>query len=132
MKHKNIWEAVVILVCVLGFGFAAAQKEGFHMDEMLSYEFSNAEFNPWIVPTQPQGRLAKFVEEEIRGSSAGETIGNVVNTVRVSWTTAETVSFSPTVRMSMRNRYLSAGNSLRTISRWRIVTVLTIFRCILT
>ena len=82
MKHKNIWEAVVILVCVLGFGFAAAQKEGFHMDEMLSYEFSNAEFNPWIVPTQPQGRLAKFVEEEIRGSSAGETIGNVVNTVR--------------------------------------------------
>lgn len=82
MKHKNIWEAVVILVCVCIFGFAAAQKEGFHMDEMLSYELSNAEFNPWIVPTQPQGRLAKFVEEEIRGDSVGETLGNVAAVIR--------------------------------------------------
>ena len=82
MKHKNIWEAVLILVCVFGFGFAAAQKEGFHMDELLSYELSNAEFNPWIVPTQPQGRLAKFVEEEIKGGSVGETLGNVTAVVR--------------------------------------------------
>ena len=81
-KHKNIRETLVILVCVLIFGFAAAQKEGFHMDELLSYELSNAEFNPWIVPTQPQGRLAKFVEEEIRGDSFRETLGNVMAVVR--------------------------------------------------
>lgn len=81
-KHKNIRETLVILVCVLIFGFAAAQKEGFHMDELLSYELSNAEFNPWIVPTQPQGRLAKFVEEEIRGDSFRETLGNVAAVVR--------------------------------------------------
>ena len=39
------------------------------MDELLSFELANGEFNPWIVPTQPQGRLAKFVENEIRGES---------------------------------------------------------------
>ena len=27
--------------------------------------------NPWIVPTQPEGRLAKFVREEIQGDSFG-------------------------------------------------------------
>lgn len=56
-----------------------AQKEGYHMDELLSYELANAEFNPWIVPTQPEGRLAKFVRNEIDGDTLGETLGNVAN-----------------------------------------------------
>lgn len=55
------------------------QKEGYHMDELLSYELANAEFNPWIVPTQPEGRLAKFVRNEIDGDTFGETLGNVAN-----------------------------------------------------
>ena len=42
-------------------------KEGYHMDELLSFELANARYNPWIVPTQPEGRLAKFVREEIQG-----------------------------------------------------------------
>ena len=52
------------------------------MDELLSFELSNAEFNPWIVSTQPVGRLAKFVREEIRGESFQETWFNLVSTMR--------------------------------------------------
>lgn len=52
------------------------------MDELLSFELSNAEFNPWIVPTQPQGRLAKFVQQELRGDSMGETLSNLISTVK--------------------------------------------------
>ena len=55
-----------------------AKKEGYHMDELLSFELSNASYNPWIVPTQPVGRLAKFMEEEVRGDSLQETIQNLV------------------------------------------------------
>ena len=51
------------------------------MDELLSFELSNAEFNPWIVPTQPEGRLAKFVHNEIDGENFGETLGNLADTV---------------------------------------------------
>lgn len=71
------------LICVaLALCCFAAEKEGYHMDELLSFQLSNAQFNPWIVPTQPVGRLAKFVQEEIRGESFGETVGNLADTVR--------------------------------------------------
>ena len=60
----------------------AGKKEGYHMDELLSFQLSNAQFNPWIVPTQPVGRLAKFVQEEIRGESLGETLSNLADTAR--------------------------------------------------
>lgn len=52
------------------------------MDELLSFELSNAEFNPWIVPTQPEGRLARFVHNEIDGESIGETLGNLAAEVK--------------------------------------------------
>lgn len=79
---KRIGQAAA-LVCVLAvLCFFVAQKEGYHMDELLSFELSNAEFNPWIVPTQPVGRLAKFVKEEIRGASLGETLANLADTAR--------------------------------------------------
>ena len=51
------------------------------MDELLSFELADARYNPWIVPTQPEGRLAKFVREEIQGDSFGETLMNLKSTV---------------------------------------------------
>lgn len=74
---KKIPEIAAALVCLAVLcGFVSA-KEGFHMDELLSYELSNAEFNPWIVPTQPEGRLAKFVRNEIDGDTWRETLSNL-------------------------------------------------------
>lgn len=67
---------VLALVTVVQL-FFISQKEGYHMDELLSYELSNAQFNPWIVPTQPQGRLAKLYQNEIQGDSLTETMGNL-------------------------------------------------------
>lgn len=58
------------------------QKEGYHMDELLSYELSNAEYNPWIVPTQPEGRLAKFVHEEIDADSFSRTLSNIFAVIK--------------------------------------------------
>ena len=54
------------LIIVLAFDvFFVSQKEGYHMDEVLSYELSNSEFTPWITPTQPEGRLEKYYRAEI-------------------------------------------------------------------
>ena len=52
------------------------------MDEMLSFELANAEFTPWIVTTQPVGRLEKFVQNEIYGDTVSETWGNFFDTVK--------------------------------------------------
>ena len=65
---------VLVVLCCF-----AAKKEGYHMDELLSFELANAQYNPWIVPTQPVGRLAKFMKEEIQGDSIGETFHNLVD-----------------------------------------------------
>ncbi len=83
VKQIDKWlpEAIAVLVCLLALTMGVVQKEGYHMDELLSFELANAEFNPWIVPTQPQGRLAKFVEREIRGETVGETFKNLTDTV---------------------------------------------------
>ena len=51
------------------------------MDELLSFELADARYNPWIVPTQPVGRLAKYVNEEIQGDSLGEIVANLKDTV---------------------------------------------------
>lgn len=73
---------LAVLLCVMAvLGCFALQKEGYHMDELLSFQLSNAEFNPWIVSTQPVGRLAKFVQEELRGDSFGETVSNLADTL---------------------------------------------------
>lgn len=82
IQKKTFWKLAVML-CVLAVlcGFVS-RKEGYHMDELLSFELSNAEFNPWIVPTQPVGRLAKYINEEIRGESFGETAANLIDTVK--------------------------------------------------
>lgn len=80
LKEK-LPELAIILVCMIILGVGVSKKEGFHMDELISFEFANGEYNPWIVPTQPQGRLAKFIHNEIDGETIGETLGNLKDTV---------------------------------------------------
>ncbi|MBQ7774935.1 MAG: hypothetical protein IJ379_03355 [Lachnospiraceae bacterium] len=80
-KQNRIQLLVLLLVAVVHLAFIST-KEGYHMDELLSFELANAEYNPWIVPTQPQGRLAKFMQEEIDGETFAETVGNFVDVVK--------------------------------------------------
>ncbi|MBR6666228.1 MAG: hypothetical protein IKL22_11015 [Lachnospiraceae bacterium] len=81
LAKKYRWQLLIILgILVIQLVFAF-QKEGYHMDELISFEMANAEYNPWIVPTQPVGRLAKFVQEEIEADSLGEKLGNISNTI---------------------------------------------------
>ena len=68
---------LIVIMSMLFLCTYVARKEGFHMDEVLAYQLANAEYNPWIVPTQPVGRLAKFMAEHIDGDSFLETISNV-------------------------------------------------------
>ncbi len=79
--REKLPEIAVIFLCMVILGFGVSQKEGYHMDELLSFELANAEFNPWIVPTQPEGRLAKFVHNEIDGENLSETVQNLVDVV---------------------------------------------------
>ena len=80
LKKYAYYILPLLLVLVIQCCFIA-RKEGYHMDELLSFELSNAEYNPWIVPTQPVGRLAKFIHEEIDGETLGETLSNLTDTV---------------------------------------------------
>ena len=80
--REKAYEIAVVLICAAVFCLFVSWKEGYHMDELLSFELANAEFNPWIVPTQPEGRLAKFVHNEIDGETFGETMSNLADTVK--------------------------------------------------
>ncbi len=79
---KFLPKMVVLLAAVIVLLGNVNAKQGYHMDELLSFELANGEFNPWIVPTQPKGRLAKFVENELRGETFGETVDNFVDTIK--------------------------------------------------
>ncbi len=82
-RLTSYWpETLVLLVCAVLLLSDISCKKGYHMDELLSFELANAEFNPWIVPTQPQGRLAKYVENELRGDTLEETLSNLMDTVK--------------------------------------------------
>ena len=86
MDRQNRWkkilpELLAVILCLLLMGVGISRKEGYHMDELLSFELADARYNPWIVPTQPVGRLAKYVNEEIHGDSLGETAANLKDTV---------------------------------------------------
>ena len=68
-KWKKILpELLAVILCLVLMGVGVSRKEGYHMDELLSFELANARYNPWIVPTQPEGRLAKFVTRRSRGT----------------------------------------------------------------
>ncbi|MDE6674876.1 MAG: hypothetical protein K2K19_08730, partial [Acetatifactor sp.] len=78
---QNRWRLAVLIAVALVQCFFISLKEGYHMDELLTFELANAEYNPWIVPTQPVGRLAKFMQQEIYEDSLGETLANLKDTV---------------------------------------------------
>lgn len=79
-EKRKLPEILLLILCAVWLLYGISLKQGYHMDELLSFELANAKFNPWIVPTQPQGRLAKFVENEIEGDDARTTWHNVVET----------------------------------------------------
>ena len=84
-KHITRKYGIRMLIVVLSMVFLCTyidRKEGFHMDEILAFQLSNAEYNPWIVPTQPVGRLAKFMNEHIDGETVGETVSNICYIVK--------------------------------------------------
>lgn len=81
VKEYGIRIAVIFL-SMLFLCTYISRKEGYHMDEILAYQLANAEYNPWIVPTQPVGRLAKFMGEHIDGESLGETVSNFVYIIK--------------------------------------------------
>ncbi len=68
---------IVVLLSMLFLCTFISRKEGYHMDEILAFQLANAEYNPWIVPTQPVGRLAKFMGEHIDGETLRETVSNI-------------------------------------------------------
>ncbi len=78
---RNKWQLAVLVLVMLVQCFFISLKEGYHMDELLTFELANAEYNPWIVPTQPVGRLAKFMQQEIYEDSLGDTLKNLKDTV---------------------------------------------------
>ncbi len=79
--RRNRWQLAVLILVLLVQCFFIGQKQGYHMDELLTFELGNAEYNPWIVPTQPVGRLAKFMQQEIYADTLGETLGNLRDAV---------------------------------------------------
>ena len=75
--------AMLSVIIVLAFDvFFVSRKEGYHMDEILSYELSNSEFTPWITPTQPEGRLEKYYRAEIYSDSFGTLLSNLRSQVK--------------------------------------------------
>ncbi len=79
-KKQKLNLLLLALICVISC-FFISQKEGYHMDELLSFELANADFTPWIVPTQPVGRLEKFLTEQVYGDTFFETAGNFFSVV---------------------------------------------------
>lgn len=79
---KNRFAILIFLGIILVSCLFISKKQGYHMDELLSFELANAEFTPWIVTTQPEGRLEKFVKNEIYGDSFGETCSNIIENVK--------------------------------------------------
>ncbi len=80
LKYKIL--VVLSVVIVIAFDvFFVSEKEGYHMDEILSYELSNSEFTPWITPTQPEGRLEKYYRNEIYNSSFPVLVSNLFGQV---------------------------------------------------
>lgn len=123
---RNRWQLAVLVLVLLVQCFYISQKDGYHMDELLTFELANAEYNPWIVPTQPVGRLAKFMQQEIYADSLGETLGNLRDTVVDVLQNRGAVSCSAIRQMSMRSLCGLPESNFMNISRWEIGTALTI------
>ena len=83
------WQIVAILFALTVMSVFVSRKEGYHMDEVLSFEFSNAEYTPWIVPWQPEGRFATFVYQEIETGDFWETTWNWIRYTLDYWINGE-------------------------------------------
>lgn len=127
---QNRWQLAVLVLVLLAQCFFITQKEGYHMDELLTFELANAEYNPWIVPTQPVGRLAKFMQQEIYEDSLGDTLKNLKDTVVDVLRNRGRASCLTIRRTSMRNRCGSPESSSMNISRWESGMLSIICRCI--
>ena len=79
---KRLPEWTVFLLCVVVNCHFISMKEGYHQDELLSFEMANAYYSPWVVPTQPEGRLGKFMRTEIQGDTLSETLQNVMYVIK--------------------------------------------------
>lgn len=77
LRKKYGVRIFIVILSMLFLCTFVSRKEGYHLDEILAFQLANAEYNPWIVPTQPVGRLAKFMAEYIDGENLGETISNI-------------------------------------------------------
>lgn len=77
LRKKYGVRIFIVILSMLFLCTFISRKEGYHMDEILAFQLANAEYNPWIVPTQPVGRLAKFMAEHIDGENLGETVSNM-------------------------------------------------------
>ena len=46
-KWKKILpELLAVILCLVLMGAGVSRKEGYHMDELLSFELANARYNP--------------------------------------------------------------------------------------
>ena len=129
--EKILPELLAVILCLGIMCVGVSFKEGYHMDELLSFELANARYNPWIVPTQPEGRLAKFVREEIQGDSFPETVANLTDTVKdvlQNRGNSRLLSYKADV---MRSRYGSRRNSSGIMLPWTVKMPLIICRSIL-
>ena len=77
LRKKYGVRIFIVVLSMLFLCTFVTRKEGYHLDEILAFQLANAEYNPWIVPTQPVGRLAKFMKEHIDGENFGETMSNI-------------------------------------------------------
>ncbi len=72
----------IICLSMLFLCTFVVQKHGFYVDEILSFQLANSEFTPWIMPNQPEGRLAKFVNQHIEGDNIVQTVKNIAYIVK--------------------------------------------------
>ena len=67
--EKILPELLAVILCLVLMGAGVSRKEGYHMDELLSFELANARYNPWIV-TYPAGRASGQIRG--RGDRGGQ------------------------------------------------------------
>lgn len=80
LNKANLWQIGVLVLLAVVLLLFVGQKEGYHMDEVLSYQLANSEYNPFIITNKPVGRLAQFMSDEVQGDSLWETAGNLWQT----------------------------------------------------
>lgn len=83
-NKKRIYPIIAILSLILvtsGLFFWASQKEGLYVDEGISYEMANAEYTPWIIPTQPKGIMAQFFDKYIKSDTVSATFSNFISII---------------------------------------------------